>query len=338
MSWYLSDISGDPIAAYLGSNSDWGMSPEQREAVRKRVGADKPWYIRYVKYSLRMLRGDWGESPNHRGTNVLELLAKTFPASAELGAIAMIFALCVGIPLGIIAAIKKNQKSDHIVRVGTLVGCSLPVFVLGLILQTIYYHTSSRLTSYFNRQEIAYFFPRSHRFSPVVTNPPDSILLGLLRPTGILFIDSLLSFDLHLFVDCVIHLIAPVTVLGVSLIAIIARMTRLAMIEVLNSDYILLAKSKGLSERVIIYRHALKNALFPVLTVGGIILANLLTGAIYVEIIFNWPGMGKLVSEGVANLDMPIIHGFCILAALIYATSNLVVDLVYAWLDPRVQI
>ncbi|MFX1512395.1 MAG: ABC transporter permease, partial [Promethearchaeota archaeon] len=325
-------------AAYVGPRAFWQMRPGQIEALRKRLGLDQPWYLRYIKHTLRMFEGDWGYSASNRGEPVLRLLYSRFPATAELAIVAMVIAIFVGIPLGIKSAVDRNKTSDHIIRVGMLTAYSIPVYVLGLIMQLVYFQISVRMGLQFNMREIAYFLPTSRRFNPVIARPPNSIFFGLLQPTGFLSIDSILSFDPLLFLDAFLHLLAPATVLGVSLIAIIARMTRMAMVEVMRADYILLARAKGLNERIIVYRHALRNALLPVLTIGGIILANLLTGAIYVELIFNWPGIGHLVTDSVLILDMPVIHGFCVLAATIYVTINLVVDLAYAWLDPRIRV
>ncbi|MFX1513259.1 MAG: ABC transporter permease [Promethearchaeota archaeon] len=337
ISWFLYDLSGDPLAAYIGPTSIYRMRPAQIEAFREKLGLNKPWYIRYMKHLNRLIRGDWGYSPYHGYTPVLELLQERFPSTAELAIISIFIAIIIGIPLGIISAVKKDQKTDYFARPLLLSFYSIPIFVSALWLRLTIIKIAVHLGRYFDSREIHYLFPSRERYNPQLSTPPQSLLFGLLQPTDMYLIDGMFSLDPIFFLDAFFHIIYPAAILGASLMAIIARMTRMAMIEVLRADYILLARAKGLSERVIIYRHALRNAMLPVLTVGGIILANLLTGAVFVEIVFYRYGIGMMITGAVKVLDMPAIQGFCLLSALIYVITNLVVDLLYAWLDPRIR-
>ncbi|MFX1512995.1 MAG: ABC transporter permease [Promethearchaeota archaeon] len=337
ISWFLADLSGDPLAAYVGENDYYKLSKEEEAAMREELGLNEPWYIRFIRHTTRLIKGDWGYSSSHLGAPVLPLLKYRFPATAELAIFALFIAIGIGIPIGIIQGVKRNQKFDNVTRPVLLTAYSIPVFVLALYMRFTLIKIAIFLGQYFNSTEIHYLFPTRGRNNIQLSKPPHELLFGLFQPTRFYYIDAIFGFDPIFFLDYFVHLFYPAVILGISLIAGIARMTRMAMIEVMKTDYILLAKAKGLQERVIIYRHALKNAMLPVLTVAGIILANLLTGSIFIEMIFNWPGIGSMIASGGLVLDMPLVHGFCILAATIYVSVNLAVDLIYGYIDPRIR-
>ncbi|MFX1513260.1 MAG: ABC transporter permease [Promethearchaeota archaeon] len=335
ITWFLSDLSGDPLAAYVGETARLDLA--EMEAARERLGLNKPWYFRFFIHISRYLEGDWGYSPSNRDAPVFEMIRDKFPATVDLAIMALLIAISIGIPLGIFQAVRRNQRFDNLTRPIILSVYSVPLFILALIMRLTIIKGALFLRQYLNERDIAFIFPMSGRFNPHLSAPPQKLLFGLLPPTDLFLVDAILGMDPNFFLDCLLHLFYPALTLGLSLTAIIARMTRMAMIEVMHADYILLARAKGLRERVIVYRHALKNALFPILTVGGVILAHLLTGSIFVELIFRWPGIGAMIARGGLVLDMPLIQGYCIIASIIYVTTNLIVDLLYGWLDPRIR-
>jgi peptide/nickel transport system permease protein len=209
----------------------------------------------------------------------------------------------------------------------------MPIFWFGIMLQVFISTMNNSFTFLPN-------LPYHERVNSLVFGPtqmPKSILFGALPPTGFFTIDSLLSFKFNLFIDVIAHLISPAFVLSLGLMAILSRMTRMAMVEVLRQDYILLAKSKGLRERIILYRHAFRNALLPTLTVAGLALAGLLTGAVLTETVFDWPGIGTVAANAILRLDLAALQGFVILTAILYVLSNLAVDLLYGFIDPRIR-
>ncbi len=327
--FFLSYYVGDPITSYLGQNAE-RFTPQQVERYKKLLGLDKPWWEQYIRYVSRLLQGDWGTSVTEQSKPVLSVIAERFPATAELAIAAMILALLVGIPLGIISAIRKDKPIDHFSRIMALSGVSIPVFWLGLIVQLIIFNINISGI-------LPFYIPRHFRYDSIRYDLPDRILFGLFPATNFILIDSLLTFDLGLFWDALAHLLLPAFVLSWIQIAIITRMTRMAMLETLRQDFILLAKAKGLRERVIIYRHALRNAIIPTLTIAGLALAGLLTGAVLTETVFDWPGLGSWVVDAIASLDQASIQGFVLLASVIYVLSNLAVDILYAFIDPRIR-
>ena len=320
----------DPVYSYLGGGAQ-KVSPQQREAIRILLGLNQPWYIQYEKYVERIFfHFDWGRSTAFGNTTVLKLLSQRFPATVELAISALLIAVGIGIPLGIISAIRQDRPADHVSRIFALVGVSMPVFWFGIMLQVF-------LVGINNAFPFLPTFPIHDRYNYVLYNPPTRILFGILPATGFLTIDSLLSFQFNFFVDVIMHLFPPALVLSIILMAILSRMTRMSMIEVMRQDYILLAKSKGLKERVIIYRHAFRNALLPTLTIAGLLLAGLLTGAVLTEDVFAWPGIGSVAAAAITRLDINSLQGFVILTAILYVLSNLVIDLLYGYIDPRIR-
>lgn len=328
LTFAISISVADPVLAYLGQNGA-KIPPKEREAIAHRLGLDQAWYIQYVKYVQRMLSGDWGYSTSAKGP-VLPLLETHFPATVELGLTALIIGVSFGIPLGIISAVRQDKPADHISRIFALTGVSIPVFWFGLMLQVLLFQLNASFP--FLPQ-----LPRQFRISNPPFTKPTTILFGMLPATGLLTIDSLLNFKFNLFVNVIFHLLPPGVTLSLGLMAILSRMTRMSMVEVMRQDFILLAKSKGLRERVIIYKHAFRNAMLPTLTIAGIALAGLLTGAVLTEDVFAWPGIGQIAGNALISLDIASLQGFVILTAVLYVLSNLVIDLLYGFLDPRIR-
>ena len=327
VTFILSMSIGDPIASYIGEGSE-RLSDERIEAIREELGLNEPWYVQYFRYVERLVSGDWGVSPTMSYQPVTEVIASHFPATAELSIFAMIFAIAFGIPLGIISAVKKDKLPDQISRVTALSGVSMPIFWLGLMVQILIFNIN---------QASGLSVPFHERWSRNDYSQPETILFGSAQATGFLLIDSLLQPDINMFIDVFLHLLAPAFCLAWLQMAIITRMTRMAMIETMREDFILLARSKGLTERIIIYRHALRNAIIPTLTVAGLALAGLLGGAVLTETIFDWPGIGRWAVDATASLDLAAIQGFVIISAIIYVLSNLAVDLLYGYIDPRIR-
>ncbi|MHA2402355.1 MAG: ABC transporter permease [Candidatus Kariarchaeaceae archaeon] len=338
ITWYLSDIAGDPLAPYVSPNQL--PLPEELEAeLRERYGLNRPWPVRYMEYMLNLLSGDWGNSYalGNRGIPVMSRLQTAFPASIELGLTAMVIALIVGVPAGIYTARTKRPKLKTFVNGVSITGMAIPSFLLAIIVQYLIVQLFLGLGRTFHDSYIMNWAPYHYRYNIWQLAYPRRILFGLLPTTGFLLIDSLLAPDLVLFIDGFFHLITPALIIAVSQILIITRITRNAMVEVLKEDYILLAKAKGLPERIIIYRHALKNAAIQVTTIVSLVLANLLSGVIFVEVVFSWPGLGTFMLAGVKSLDMPTINGFVVFSTLLYVFINLAVDILYGLIDPRIR-
>jgi peptide/nickel transport system permease protein len=268
----------------------------------------------YFIFAGRILRGDLGTSIQG-GVSISAELARRFPSTMEMAFAAMALAVVVGVPLGIIAAIRRNSWIDSASMFLALVGVSFPVFVLGLI---AIYLFSVQLR----------WFPSGQRLDPGIDVNPI---------TGMVILDSLLQGNTRAFFNAIHHLILPCIVLSTIPLAIIARITRSAMLEVLHQDYIRTAYSKGIRERVVVVRHALRNALLPVVTVIGLTLGGLLSGALLTETIFAWPGIGKWLYDAISGRDYPIVQSVTLVVALVYVTVNLLVDLSYAFLDPRIR-
>ncbi len=230
----------------------------------------------------------------------------------------------LGIPIGIISAIKKDKWPDHIVRIFSLTGISVPVFWFALILQYIFYLKLNLL-------------PLGGRLDIGTAPPTFNIPYIGIHSTGLYVLDSILGGNLPLLTQALVHLIMPSFCLAFISLAVIARMTRSSMLEAMTQDFIRTARSKGLSERAVIFRHALRNALIPTTTVIGLMFGGLLSGAVLTETIFFWPGIGRYSTSAIAAIDYPSIMGFVLLVALIYVLSNLFVDVLYAYLDPRIK-
>jgi dipeptide transport system permease protein len=304
-------VPGDPIEVMQGER---GLSPERHEQLRIAFGYDKPLIVQYGIYIGRLLQGDLGRS-FVTTTPVLEEFKTLFPATMELAVTAMLFAILIGIPAGVLAAVKRNSILDHGVMGVSLVGYSMPIFWWGLLL-IILFSVQLGITPVSGRIDVLYYI------EPV---------------TGFLLIDSLLAEDKGAFASALSHLVLPVIVLGTIPLAVIARMTRSAMLEVLGEDYIRTARAKGLPPLRVIGLHALRNAMIPVVTVIGLQTAYLFTGAILTETIFSWPGVGKWLIDAISRRDYPVLQGGILLIGAIVMAVNLLVDLTYGFINPRMR-
>ena len=319
-------IPGDPAVAMLGEHA----TAENVARIREQFGLDKPAFLdrdalaegdlpgffdsQYVSYFGRLLQFDLGNSI-HRRIPIAETLKERFPATVELALLAMGLSLIIGIPVGILSAARRNSILDGTTMVGSLVGVSVPIFWLGIMEIMLF-------------AVILKWLPSGGRLSSGVQI--ESI-------TNLLLLDSLLTGNWAGFTDALKHIIMPAVSLATIPTAIITRMTRSSMLDVLQEDYIRTAAAKGLAERVVLFRHALKNAFLPVITIIGIQVGSLLAGAVLTETIFSWPGIGKWVYDSILGRDYPIVQGVTLLIAIIFLLVNLLVDLSYALLDPRIS-
>jgi len=303
-------IPGDPVIAILGERA----TPENVEAMRERLGLNKPLYEQYFIWVGNILQGDLGNTV--RGNiPVSNEIAARFPATVELSLAALFLSTIVGVPLGIISGIKRNSFIDTLTMFGALFGVSIPVFVLGLLL--------------------IFLFGVELGWLPFVGRLTSGVSIE--RRTGLHLIDAILSGNARGFKDALEHLILPTITLATVSLAIIARITRSAMLEVLNQDYIRTARAKGLKGRQVIMTHAFRNALLPVVTIIGLSLGRLLSGAVLTETIFAWPGVGKWLFDSIIARDYPIVQSMTLLIALVFIVINLAVDLLYAVIDPRIR-
>lgn len=302
---------GDPAMTLLGDHA----TKESIEKVRQEMGLNKPLYEQYFIFITKAVTGDFGNSIKTK-QSVLEEFKDRFPATVELATVAMILAIILGIGAGIISAIKRYSMFDYSAMFVALAGVSMPVFWLGLVL--------------------IYFFSVKLGILPVSGRLGYEFYVE--NVTGIYLIDTLLANDIEAFWDALKHLIMPAIALGTIPMAIIARMTRASMIEVMKEDYIRTAKAKGCSNFSVIIIHALRNAMMPVITVIGLMLGTLFAGAILTETTFSWPGIGKWIVNAVYQRDFPIIQSATLIIATMFIVVNLLVDLLYALINPKIRL
>jgi dipeptide transport system permease protein len=304
-------IPGDPIELLVGER---GIDPARHAQMRAELGLDRPLPVQYAIYIGDVLQGDLGKSIKTKRPVLQEFLA-LFPATIELSICAMLFAVAIGLPAGILAGIRRGRFTDYFVMGSSLTGYSMPIFWWGLLL-IILFSTNLHWTPVSGRIAVTYFF------QPV---------------TGFMLIDSLLSDQAGAFKSALRYLILPTIVLGTVPLAIIARMTRSSMLEVLSEDYVRTARAKGLSPLRVVSVHALRNALIPVVTVIGLQVGTLMGGAILTETIFAWPGVGKWLVDSVGRRDFPAVQGGVLLIAIVIMLVNLTVDLLYGLINPRIR-
>jgi peptide/nickel transport system permease protein len=305
-------VPGDPILAQLG---DIAASNKEFVAIwRAKYGLDLPLWERYFIFLKGILNGDLGLSIASQRP-VLDDIRNYAPATIELATVAFILSIAIGVPLGIIAAVKRDTWVDHVARLVSLVGVSSPTFWLAFIMLAIFY----------GELQIA---PGPGRLDAIAFPPP--------KVTGLFLLDSLFAGDWESFKDAAAHLILPSIVLAAATLGLITRTTRASMLESMQQDYVRVARAKGMKERHIVMGHVLPNALIPVVTLGGLAYANLLTGAVMTETIFSWPGLGRYTFRSAAALDFPAIMGITLIVAITYLIINLLIDISYALLDPRV--
>ena len=306
-------IPADVARVFAGGEK---ANPETIARIRAEMHLDDPLYKQYYYYLNDLIHGNLGKSYSENRP-VVDAIKQYFPATAELTVLAMLLAIPIGIITGIISAVRRNQWIDHITRLIAITGVSIPIFWLALMLQITF----------------AYKYP---------ILPLDSRLgIDVMAPkhiTGLYIFDSLVTGNFVALKSSIYHLILPAFTLGYASLGIILRITRSSMLEIVRSDYIRTARAKGLKERTVIYKHALRNALIPTLTVSGLIFAGLLGGAVLTETIFNWPGMGRFAVNAVNNLDFSSVMGFTVVMAIIMVTANLIVDILYSVLDPRIRL
>jgi len=329
ITWFLSYVVGNPLAMFITERT----SPAAIPGIIREHGFNQPLVVQYFLYLRSLLLGDWGTSYSTGGDRpVLEIIARKFPATIELAIVAMIFAVVLGIPLGILSATKKDKPVDHVTRVFSLAGVSMPIFWFALMLKYVFFFQ-------FSINDLPYL-PGGDRIDNELWKSVLQNGVGYdysASITGFVLIDSLLYGQPVLFYDALIHLVMPGFCLGYLTLAIVTRMMRSSMLEVMKEDYITLARSKGLTERIVIYRHALRNALIPTVTVIGLAFGGLMSGAVLTETIFNWPGLGRWATQAILQSDMAAINGFVLLVAFVFVSANLIVDLVYGVLDPRIR-
>lgn len=306
----IESIPGDPAQIMLGQRA----SPEALQELRHKMGLDKPWYIRYGLFLQRLSRGDLGKSIMS-GRPVASELKEKMAATIELSVFAILIAILVGVLAGFISAWRKYSIFDYLSMLGALVGVSMPIYWLGFMMIILF---SLNLG----------WLPTSGRLEATTT---------LTAITNFYLIDTVIQGDWTAFKDVIIHLILPAITLATVPMAIIARMTRSSMLESLNQDYVRTAKAKGLGTSRILFIHAFKNAAIPIVTVVGLQFGYLMGGAILTETVFSWPGVGRWILEGIMARDFPVIAGGTLAVATLFILINLLVDLLYAFLDPRIR-
>ncbi len=305
-------LPGDPAVYFAGAAKD----PKVIAAISRNMGLDKPIPVQYVIYHRDLLKGDFGFAW-HTGNPVASDLSMRYAATMELASVSLLFGIVLGMPLGMLAALKANRFADHVVRVGSLLGLSVPEYVIGLLL--IY-------TFYFRFPLFPAQLGRVHIF----LSPPQQI-------TGLYILDSLLTGNWTILASSIVSIFLPALSLALILMAPVARFTRSAMLDVLQSEHILAARSYGLSNRTIYFRLALKVASFRVTTVIGLIFGYLLSGVVLVENVFAWPGLGRYAVESIGFGDYAAVQGVVLITTLSYIIVNLVIDIALAVLDPRIK-
>jgi len=312
---FMQAIPGDPVALRLGDHA----TPDEVRDLRATLGLDRPWFVQLALYFAALVHGDLGRSLID-AQPVATKLGQYFPATIELTVGALLVAVLVGVPAGIFAALRRSSALDVLTMSAVLVGVSIPVFWLGFMLV----YLLAVLPGRFGLD----LFPISGRISLAYVVP---------ARTHLVILDALLAGNGRAALDALWHLVLPAITLGTIPLAIVAKITRSGMLEVLRSDYIRTARAKGLAPRSIVVGHALRNALVPILTVVGLQTGLLLGGAVLTEHIFAWPGVGRLAFDAISNRDMPLVNGCILLFATVFVVVNAVVDLLYAVANPRIR-
>jgi len=305
-------VPADPVLAQLGDKAS--ANPETVARFRTRWGLDRPLWQQYAIFLAGLARGDLGESIASRRP-VMDDVRQYAPATIELSTLAAVLTALVGVPLGVLAAVRRDRLADHLVRLLCLFGVSAPTFWLAFLALALFY----------GGLEIA---PSPGRLDAGAVPPP--------HVTGLFLADSLLARNWATFRAALAHMILPAVVLAASTVGLVTRTTRASLLETLGQDYVRTARAKGVAEALVVRRHALRNALLPVVTLGGLAYAELLAGTVLTETIFSWPGLGRYTYQSAVALDFPAILGMTFLVAAVYLVMSLIVDLSYVVLDPRV--
>lgn len=305
-------VPGNPARLMAGQHA----TEEQVKALAKLYGLDQPVMTQFWIYMYGLLHGDLGMSLTYRRP-VLEDLRQFLPASIELTLAAVLLVVLIGLPVGLLAGVRRGKPMDHLLRLLTVGGVSMPIFWLGILLQILFYKHLQLL-------------PIGGRLGITDIEPA--------QVTGFYLIDTLIEGDLSAFRSAVVHLILPASTLAAGSIAVVSRMMRASVVEVLDADYVRTARAKGLPGKLVLRRHVFRNALIPTTTVLGLQIGALLAGNVLAEAVFNWPGIGLYAVNGIKNLDYPAIMGVTLVVSVIYVLINLAVDIAYAILDPRISL
>ena len=308
---WIRALPGGPAQALLGERA----TPQAIQQINREYGLDKPIHVQYWRYLKTVVKLDFGQSVATRRDVTTELRQK-FPATVELAVAAMLFSIIFGIPLGFFAAKRYGGLFDNLSLIGSLLGVSIPIFFLGIILK--------------------YIFAIQLGLLPTVGRI--DVLIDLEHPTGFYVLDALIAGDMHAFLDTLKHLILPAIALGSIPLSIIARITRAAVLDVQNEDYVRTARAKGMSPGIVDRRHVLRNALLPIVTVIGLQVGFLLAGAVLTETVFAWPGIGTWLVEAIDNRDYPVLQGGILFVAVVFVLVNLIVDVSYGLLNPRIRL
>jgi peptide/nickel transport system permease protein len=307
-------VPSNAVATNLGEQA--AADPAAVAAFKSHYGLDKPLPVRYWLYLQHLVQGDLGQSSLTHDA-VTHDLGQFIPATAELALFSVVIAAVFGITFGVIAAMRRNRPTDHVLRVVSLGGISMPTFWIALVALYLGFFKLG-------------WFPSADRLDPGVLPPP--------HKTGLYTIDALLAGKWGLLAQALHHLVLPALVLAAFNVSLLTRYTRSAVLEVVGNDYVRGARAKGLPERVVVTRYILRAALPAVVTVLGLVFANVLTGAVLVEKIFSWPGIGQYAYQAAVNLDVPAIAGVSLFVAVVYITVNFVVDVLYGVIDPRIRV
>jgi peptide/nickel transport system permease protein len=308
---WIRALPGGPAEALLGERATAASIAQ----IEKQYGLDKPIYVQYGSYLKTVVQGDFGTSITTRQP-VIEEIKRRFPATVELALAAGIFSILLGIPLGFLAAKRYGGFLDHASLVGSLLGISIPVFFLGIVLKYIF----------------------SVKLGLLPTVGRISVLIDVEHPTNFYVLDAIIAGNMEALWDTIKHLILPAVALGSIPLAIIARITRAAVLDVQNEDYVRTARAKGVSPGIVDRRHVLRNALLPITTIIGLQVGLLLSGAVLTETVFAWPGMGTWLVDAIDNRNFPVLQGGILFLAVIFVFVNLVVDLSYALINPRIRL
>jgi len=303
-------LPGGPAEALLGERG----TDAQEAAIERQYGLDKPIHIQYWRYVKTVANGNFGDSIATRRP-VVEELKQRFPATIELAVAAMFFSILLGIPLGFVAAKRYGGPVDHASLILSLLGISIPIFFLAIILK--------------------YIFAVKLGWLPTVGRM--SVLIDVDHPTGFYVLDALLAGNLEAFWDTLKHLVLPAVALGSIPLAVVARITRAAVLDVLNEDYVRTARAKGVSPRLVDTRHVLRNALLPITTIIGLQTGLLLSGAVLTETVFAWPGLGTWLVNAIRVRDFPVLQGGILFVSVVFVLVNLAVDVMYAIINPRIR-
>ncbi|MBQ1076486.1 ABC transporter permease [Micromonospora sp. C31] len=308
---WLRRLPGGPETAILGERG----TPEMRAAIRRNMGLDEPILVQYGRFVRRLIRLDLGTSTSTKRTVVTEFVER-FPGTVELSISAMLIAIGLGIPLGYLAARRRGRMLDHLSVGGSLIGICIPVFFLAYVLKAIF-------------AENLGWFPASGRQDPT---------LGATRITNFFVLDGIMTREWDAAADALWHLVLPAVALASIPLAIIVRITRASVLEVLNEDFVRTAEAKGLTESTVRRRHVLRNSMLPVVTSIGLLTGGLLSGAVLTETVFAFSGIGAFIYEAISQRDYPVLMGFILIIAVVYVLVNLLVDLSYSLIDPRVRV